>query len=66
MSLPGINMKDVETAFEVSLRIAEARRHHAIGQSLLLPPAEDVTTSVLRKEVAKQLELIPLSNNITS
>jgi hypothetical protein len=63
MSFSGVNMKDVEASFEVSLRIVEAGRPLAVGESLMLPPAEDVSSSVFRQEAAKQIELIPLSKN---
>jgi hypothetical protein len=59
-------MKAVEAPYKVSLRIAKAGIPHTIGESLLLPAAKDMASSVLGEEVAKQPELIPLSNDTVS
>jgi hypothetical protein len=59
-------MKAVEASYKVSLRIAKAGKPHTIGESLLLPAAKDVASSVLGEKVAKQLESIPLSNDTVS
>jgi hypothetical protein len=61
MSFSRVNMKAV-----VSLRIAKAGKPHTIGESLLLPAAKDMSSSVLGEKVAKQLESVPLSNNTVS
>jgi hypothetical protein len=66
MSYSGVNMKAVEASYKVSLRIAKAGKPHTNGESLLLPVAEDMTSSVLGEKVAKQLELIPLSDDTVS
>jgi hypothetical protein len=66
MSFSGVNMKVVEVSYKVSLRIAEVGKAHIIGESLLLPAAKDIANSVLGEKAAKQLELIPLSNDTVS
>ena len=48
ISFSGVNMKDVQATLKVSLRLVKAGIPHVIGQCLLLPPIQDVTTSVLR------------------
>jgi hypothetical protein len=47
-SFSGVNMKDVQASLKVSLRLVYVGLPHVIGECLLLPPALDVTTSVLR------------------
>jgi hypothetical protein len=59
-------MKAVEASYKVSLRIAIAGKPQTIVESLLLPAAKDMASSVLGKKVAKQLESIPLSNDTLS
>jgi hypothetical protein len=66
MSFSGVNMKAVGASYKVSLRIAKAGKPHTIGESLLLPAAKDMDSSVLGEKVAKQLESIPLSNDTVS
>jgi hypothetical protein len=56
----------VDASYKVSLRIAKAKKSHKIGESLLLPAAKDMTSSVLGEKVAKQLESIQLSNDTVS
>jgi hypothetical protein len=66
MSFSGVNIKAVEASYKVSLRIATAGKPHTFGQSLLLPAAKDVASSVLGEKVAKRLESVPLSNDTFS
>jgi hypothetical protein len=67
MSFSGVNMKAIEAmSYKVSLRIAKAGKPHTIGESLLLPAAKEMASSVLGEKVAKQLESIPLSNDTVS
>jgi hypothetical protein len=65
MSFSKLNTKAVEVSYKVSLRIDKGGKPHKIGESLLLPAAKDMASSVLGEKVAKQLESIPLSNNTT-
>jgi hypothetical protein len=66
MSFSGVNIKAVEASYKVSLRIAKAGKPLTIGESLLLPAAKDMASSVSGEKVAKQLESIPLSKDIVS
>jgi hypothetical protein len=66
MSFSAVNMKAVVASYKVRLRIAKVGKPHTIGESLLLPAAKDMATSVLGEKVAKQLESIPLSNDTLS
>jgi hypothetical protein len=59
-------MKAVQEFHKVSLRIAKAEKPYIIGESLLLPAAKDMASSVLGHKVAKQLEQFPLSNDTVS
>jgi hypothetical protein len=46
-------MKAVEASYKVSLRIAKAGKPHTTAESLLLPAAKDMASSVLGEKVAK-------------
>jgi hypothetical protein len=59
-------MKAVGASYKVSLRIAKTGNPHTIGESLLLPAAKDMASSVMGEKVAQQLESIPLSNDTVS
>ena len=59
-------MKALEASYEVSLRIAKAGKPHTIGESLILPSATDMVRIMLGDKAAKQLEMIPLSNDTVS
>jgi hypothetical protein len=59
-------MKAVDASYKVNLRIAKAGESHTIAESLLLAAAKVMASSVLGEKAAKQLELIPLSNNNVS
>jgi hypothetical protein len=56
MPFSGLNMKAVEASYKVCLGIAKAGKPHTIGESLLLPAAKDIASSVLGEKAAKQLE----------
>jgi hypothetical protein len=56
MPFSGVNMKAVEACNEINLRTAEVGKPHTIGQSLLLPAAKYMASSVSGEKVAKQLE----------
>ncbi|XP_014349988.2 zinc finger BED domain-containing protein 5-like [Latimeria chalumnae] len=56
-------MKALEASFRVSQRIAKAGKPHTIAEDLLLPAAKDMVTAMVSEKVAKQLDLIPLSDN---
>jgi hypothetical protein len=66
MLFSGVNMKAVQAPYKVTLRIAEAGKHHSIRMFLLLSAAKDIASSVLGEKAAKQPELVPLSNDTIS
>jgi hypothetical protein len=66
MSFSGVNMKAVEASYTVSIRIARTGKPRTTGELLLLPAAKDMASSVLGEKVPKQLESIPLSDDIIS
>jgi hypothetical protein len=65
-SFSGVNMKAVDAFYKVSSRTAKAGKPHITGESLLLPAAKDMASSVLGEKVAKQLESIPLYEDTVS
>ena len=62
--------KDIQCAqlasYKVSHRIVRARKPHTIAENLLLPAAIDMVTTFGAKDVAKQVQTIPLSNSSIS
>nr|XP_014354333.1 PREDICTED: zinc finger BED domain-containing protein 5-like [Latimeria chalumnae] len=62
-SASSVNMKALEASFCVSQRIAKAGKPHTIAENLLLPAAKDMVTAMVSEKAAKQLDLIPLSDN---
>jgi hypothetical protein len=50
MSFSGVNMEAVEASYKVSLRISKAGNPHTIGESLLLPAAKDMASSVWERK----------------
>lgn len=50
----------------VSLRIAQNGKPNMIGESLILPAAKDIVSSVLRRKAAQKLDIVSLSNNTVS
>ena len=62
--------KDIQCAqlasYKVSHRIVRARKPHTIAENLLLPAAIDMVTAFGAKDVAKQMQTIPLSNSSIS
>lgn len=59
----GSNQKAVKASFLVSLRIAKCGKAHTIGEELVLPAAKDMVTCIFGENSAKQLNIIPLSND---
>ena len=53
-------------AYKVAHRIVRARKPHTIAENLLLPAAIDMVTAFGAKDVAKQMQTIPLSNSSIS
>ena len=51
-------------AYKVAHRIVRARKPHTIAENLLLPAGIDMVTAFGAKDVAKQIQIIPLSNTL--
>ena len=62
--------KDIQCAqlasYKVSHRIVRARKPHTIAENLLLPAVIGMVTAFGAKDVAKQMQTIPLSNSSIS
>ncbi len=65
-SVTGINSQALEASYLVSLRIAKTGKPHTIGETLILPAAKDIVSSILGEEAAKKLNVLSLSDNIVS
>lgn len=67
MSFSEVSIKDIKALYKACARIAQGRRPHATGKSLLRQAAaKDTDSPVLGAKVAKQLELIPICYATTS
>ncbi|XP_054276637.1 zinc finger BED domain-containing protein 5-like [Macrosteles quadrilineatus] len=62
-SFSSLNTRAVEASYKVSLRIAQEAKPHTIGESLILPAAKDMVSSILGEKEAKLLDVVSLSNN---
>ncbi|KAJ8333633.1 hypothetical protein SKAU_G00416410 [Synaphobranchus kaupii] len=58
--------KAQEASYRASLRIAKAGKPHTIGEQLCLPLAKEMTKIMCGEKAAKQLHLVPLSNDTVS
>ena len=58
--------KAQEASYRVSLRIAKAGKPHTIGEELCLPLAKEITHIMCGEKAARQLNLVPLSNDTVS
>ena len=58
--------KAQEASYRASLRIAKAGKPHTIGEELCLPLAKEMTGIMCGEKAAKQLSLVPLSNDTVS
>lgn len=61
-SFTAANSQALEASYLVSLRIAQTGKPHTIGESLILPAAKDIVSSVLGPNAAKKLDIVPLSD----
>jgi hypothetical protein len=61
-SFTAANSQALEASYLVSLRIAQTGKPHTIGESLILPAAKDIVSSVLGPNAAKKLDVVPLSD----
>lgn len=55
--------KTTKASFEVPWKIVRAKKPHNIGEELVKPAAIKMVETVCGMEVAKKLEMVPLSNN---
>lgn len=60
------NKQALEASYLVSLRIAQTGKPHTIGETLILPAAKDLVTSILGQAAATKLDVVSLSNNAVS
>ena len=58
--------KAQEASYRASLHIAKAGKPHTIGEELCLPLAKEMTGIMCGEKAAKQLSLVPLSNDTVS
>jgi hypothetical protein len=58
--------KTLLASYQVAYRIAQNKKPHTIGVSLILPAAIDIVQTMLGEKCAQQLCSIPLSNNTVS
>lgn len=59
-------IKAQEASYRASLRIAKAGKPHTIGEQLCLPLAKEMTRIMCGEKAAKELNLVPLSNDTVS
>ena len=53
----------LEASYLVSLRISQTGKPHTIGETLIIPVANDLVTSILGQAAATKLDIVSLSNN---
>uniref|UniRef100_A0A3B4TIW1 Uncharacterized protein n=1 Tax=Seriola dumerili TaxID=41447 RepID=A0A3B4TIW1_SERDU len=58
--------KAQEASYRASLRIARAGKPHTIGEQLCLPLAKEMTRIMCGEKAARELNLVPLSNDTMS
>ena len=61
-----ISYKGKEASFHVSQLIAQCKRPHTIADSLVAPCCRETVRSMLGQNAAKEIQKIPLSDNIVS
>jgi hypothetical protein len=66
VSTTTISSKALLASYQVAYRIAQNKKAHTIGESLILPAAIDMVQTMLGEKCAQQLRNIPLSNNTVS
>lgn len=65
-SFTGLNTRAVEASYKVSLRIAQELKPHTIGETLILPAAKDLVSTIIGDKEGKQLDVVSLSDNTVS
>ncbi|KAL4083746.1 hypothetical protein QTP88_029062 [Uroleucon formosanum] len=58
--------KALLASFKVAHRIAKCKKPHTVGETLILPAAVDIVSTMFGDNLAQQLKSIPLSNDTVS
>lgn len=58
--------KALLASFKVAYRFAKCKKPHTVSETLILPAAVDIVSTMFRENLAKQLKSIPLSNDTVS
>jgi hypothetical protein len=61
-----ISFKALLASYQVAYRIAQNKKPHKIGESLILPAATDMVQTMLGEKCAQELRNILMSNNTVS
>ena len=57
------NKAALHASYVVSLKIAQEKKPHSIGETLILPCTKDIVRIMLGEQFAKKLDTLPLSDN---
>lgn len=60
------NENALKASYKVSLQIAKAGKNHTIGESLIIPAAEEIAFCMFGEKEANLVKTIPLSNDTVS
>jgi hypothetical protein len=66
VSTTTISSKALFATYQVTYRIAQNKKPHTTGESLIFPAVIDMVQTMLGENCAQQLHNIPLSNNTVS
>jgi len=61
-----IPSKALLSSYKVAWRIAKSKKSHTIAENLILPAAIDMVSIMIGDAAAKQLQIMPLSDNTIS
>lgn len=60
------NNNALQASFRVSYLIAKQAKPHTIGENLILPAAKEIVKCMFGEKMARELDVIPMSNNTVS
>lgn len=60
------NSNALQASFRVSYLIAKQAKPHTIGENLILPAAKEIVKCMFGEKMARELDVIPMSNNTVS
>lgn len=60
------NDNALQASFRVSYLIAKQAKPHTIGENLILPAAKEIVKCMFGEKMARELDVIPMSNNTVS